>query len=97
MIQFPIPDPGLVFTLIAFALFGLALGTAHFSILACNVRHLMQGRALAPAIALPLLRFAVVGGGFALATFEGAGALLSCLTGLLVARAMALRSWQVPS
>ena len=96
MILFPAFEPGFALFLAVFALFGLLLGAMHFSALAWNVRLLTHGRRLAPAFALPLLRLALVGGGFAFAASHGAGALLACLAGLLAARAMALRIAAVP-
>lgn len=91
MIALSAIDPGFVLMLAAFALFGTALGVVHFAALGWNVHLLLHERRLAPAVMLPLLRIAVVGGGLAVASLYGAGALLACLAGVLAARAMALR------
>lgn len=97
MSALPILTPGLVAMLIAFAVFGAVLGGVHFAALAWNVRVLLYGQGLAPAVALPLFRLAVAAGGLAFASHYGAGAVLACLAGILAARAMALRLAEVPA
>jgi len=97
MIHFPPLNPGFVGILLAFALFGITLGGMYFTELAWNVRVLTRGRRLALALALPLLRLAVVAGGLAFAVLHGAAALLVCLAGLLAARAGVLRIVAGPS
>jgi N-ATPase, AtpR subunit len=74
----------------AFAVFGLALGAAHFSAIDQQSRALMR-RAGWMAAALPLLRFAVTGAGLFFAATEGAAALLATAAGISAARLFALR------
>lgn len=96
MSPFAAQDPASIATLIAFALLGVVLGVTLFAALVWNVQLLMGQGKLWPALALPLVRLCVAGGGFVFAAMHGAGALLACLTGFLAARALALRIVTVP-
>ncbi len=73
-----------------FALFGLALGTAHYAAIHLQSRALMR-RAGWEMAALPLLRFVVTGAGLFFAATEGAAQLLAAAAGISAARLVAFR------
>lgn len=73
-----------------FALFGLALGAAHYAAIHLQSQALMRRAGWRMAV-LPLLRFAVTGAGLLFAATEGAAPLLAAAAGISAARLVALR------
>ncbi len=68
-----------------FLAFGFAVGMVFFALLRWNTSLYLCGRSLAFAIALQGVRFAAVGGLFALTALHGALPLLLTALGLLIA------------
>jgi F1F0 ATPase subunit 2 len=76
--------------IIAAAFGGSALGFVHFAALEMQV-HALAGRQGLLRTALPMLRFALTGGGLYLCVRAGAAPLAAAMLGFLIARAMMLR------
>jgi F1F0 ATPase subunit 2 len=77
---------------------GVALGSVFFGGLWLTVSRLTSGRGGVLLVPLSVLaRFAALAAGLLFAARFGAGALLPCAAGLLVARAVAVRLVRVPS
>jgi hypothetical protein len=76
---------------VPFALLGALLGAGYFAALRQNVERYLAGAPLGPSLALHLGRLLLAGLAFALIAKAGTAALLGALTGLLFARALAVR------
>jgi hypothetical protein len=76
--------------LAAFGVAGLALGLLSLASLRLNA-DLYLGGGLARPIALHLARLGLIGGALVLVAHQGAGPLLACAAGLVLARPIALR------
>jgi F1F0 ATPase subunit 2 len=73
---------------------GAAIGAIHFMSLRWNIRMLAAGRALLPAVAVQLSRFAVIGTALAaIAIYFGALPLLAATAGIVAARTVIVR-WE---
>ncbi len=70
---------------------GLGAGVLYFRSLFWSVQRFAHGGRATPAIALGLLRFALLGGLLALAATQGALPLLAAALGVLIARALVAR------
>ena len=82
---------------IGFALLGASIGVGHLSALVWNTRVFLQAGKPALALALPLLRITLTGGGFMLAVHYGDRELLACLAGFLTARTAVINIVWTPS
>ena len=70
---------------------GIALGILYFRSLWWTTSRLGAGRRVMPTVALIIGRFMLLGGALALASLEGALALLVMALGVLIARAPVVR------
>ena len=71
--------------------FGTVLGYAHFATLRLNVRLYLAGGGPMRALALQVLRIALLAGGLGALAWLGAPALLGGMAGVLLARRVVLR------